>query len=69
MSDGKLTVPVRYALLYYFNKRLRLDVGPDLDGPQERPVIVANRTQFDEALRQAAKPQALKSSANPPSWF
>ena len=53
MSNGTVTVPVRYALLYYFNKRLRLDVGPDLDGPQERPVVVANRGQFDEALTKA----------------
>jgi hypothetical protein len=69
MSDGRLTVPVRYALLYYFNKRLRLDVGPDLDGPQERPVVVANRTQFDDALREAAKPQAVKHPVHPPSSF
>jgi predicted DNA-binding transcriptional regulator YafY len=70
MSDGRLTVPVRYALLYYFNKRLRLDVGADLDGPQERPVIVANRTQFDEALAKAAgKPQTVKVPADEPPSF
>ena len=61
MSDGKLIVPVRYALLYYFNKRLRLDVGPDLDGPQERPVVVANRTQFNEALAKAAGKLSLQT--------
>jgi predicted DNA-binding transcriptional regulator YafY len=53
MTDGKLVVPVRYALLYYFNKRLRFDVGEALDGPHERPVIIANRQDFDEALRKA----------------
>jgi predicted DNA-binding transcriptional regulator YafY len=60
MSSGKVTVPVRYALLYYFNKRLRLDVGPDLDGPQERPVVVANRSEFNKALTKA---KADKASA------
>ena len=37
MSDGKVAVTVRYALLYYFNKQLRLDVAEYLDGPLERP--------------------------------
>jgi WYL domain len=59
MTQRKLVVPVRYALLYYFNKRLRLDVGPDLDGPQERPVVVANRTEFEEALAKAAAKSPL----------
>jgi hypothetical protein len=53
MADGKLVVRVRYALLYYFNKRLRFDVGDALDGPHERPVVIANRPEFDEALRAA----------------
>ena len=54
MNDGRVTVPVRHALLYYFNKRLRLDVGAHLDDPPERPVIVANRDEFDRALADAA---------------
>jgi predicted DNA-binding transcriptional regulator YafY len=62
MSDRKLTVPVRYALLYYFNKRLRFDVGPDLDGPQERPVVVANRTQFAEAVAKATAKLSLQTA-------
>ena len=44
---------MRYALLYYFNKRLRFDVGAPLDGNHERPVVVANRELFDEALTKA----------------
>jgi hypothetical protein len=54
MTDGRVTVPVRHALLYYFNKRLRLDVGAHLDDPPERPIIVANRHEFDRALADAA---------------
>jgi len=54
MIDGRVTVPVRHALLYYFNKRLRLDVGVHLDDPSERPVIIANRDEFDRALADAA---------------
>lgn len=62
MTDAKVTVPVRFALLYYFNKRLRLDVAAHLDGPHERPVIVGNRTEFDEALANAtAQPDSGQS--------
>lgn len=56
MTDGKVTVPVRFALLYYFNKRLRLDVAQRFDKPRERPVIVANQKEFMEALKKADAP-------------
>lgn len=54
MTDAKVAVPVRFALLYYFNKRLRLDVAELVDKPRERPVVVANRNEFEEALATAA---------------
>src|SRR5262249_51771109 len=41
MTREKITVPVRFALLYYFNKRLRLDVADRFDAPRERPIVVA----------------------------
>jgi hypothetical protein len=50
MTNGELQVPVRRALLYYFNKRLRLDVS-DSDDPKEAPIVLANRLEFLEALR------------------
>lgn len=53
MADGKLTIPVRKALLYYFQKRMRLDAAGSLDQPHEAPVIVFNRTAFDTALAEA----------------
>lgn len=53
MSDDELVVSVRSALLYYFNKRLRFDVGDALDGPHERPVVIANRSEFDAAMLKA----------------
>lgn len=52
MTDGKLTVKVRCAQLYYFNKRLRLDVGKLLDNPHEAPVVVANSQEFERVLAQ-----------------
>lgn len=55
MSDGHASIAVRKALLYYFNKRLRLDVGDLLDDPREVPVIVANRDAFDAALAEAGR--------------
>ncbi len=55
MNGGEVVVPVRCALLYYFNKRLRLDVGELFDDPHEAPVIVKNRTAFDIALAEAMR--------------
>jgi hypothetical protein len=51
MPDGRVTLPVRRAFLYYLRKRLRLDV--DGDSPAETPVVVANRNEFDAALASA----------------
>jgi len=56
MTDERVTVPVRFALLYYFYKRLRLDVAEHFDKPRERPVVVANRKDFDAALQKADIP-------------
>jgi predicted DNA-binding transcriptional regulator YafY len=53
MTDGRLVVPVRKALLYYFQKRLRLDAVGTLDGPHEAPVIIGNPEQFAQALAEA----------------
>ncbi len=55
MSGGEVLVPVRRALLYYFNKRLRLDVADRLDEPREAPVIIKNRAAFDAALAEATR--------------
>ena len=53
MTDAKVAIRVRYALLYYFNKRLRFDVADRFDKPRERPVVVANRKEFKKALVKA----------------
>lgn len=50
MEDNELRLRVRKALLYYFNKRLRLDVAEALDRPQEAPIVVANKAAFEKAL-------------------
>ena len=55
MSDDIFAIPVTRALPYYFRKRLRLDVADVLDDPQERPVVVTNRAEFDAALAEAMK--------------
>jgi len=44
-------VKIREALLYYFDKRLRLDVSERHDRPKETPVVVANRAEYDAMLR------------------
>lgn len=53
MKHGRAEVPVRKALLYYFQKRLRLDIADKLHNPREIPVVVANRAEFDNALADA----------------
>lgn len=55
MQNGRIQISVRKALLYYFSKRLRLDVAQMADSPGEAPVVVANKAAFDEALREATK--------------
>lgn len=53
MRDGKIALRVRRALLYYLEKRLRLDVGERMDKPHETPIIVANRAAFEKAIHEA----------------
>jgi len=55
MDHGKVAVPVRRAMLYYFSKRLRLDVAAQFDNPSESPVVVKNRDEFDRALAEAMR--------------
>jgi hypothetical protein len=53
MTDGCLRIPVRRALLYYFNKRLRLDVAEKADHTKETPVVLSNKAAFQRALELA----------------
>ena len=55
MQNGEVVVPVRRALLYYFSKRLRLDLADSINDPREAPVIVKNRIAFDTALTEAVQ--------------
>ena len=59
MTEGKAIMPIRCALLYYFEKRLRLDVGAKKDRPAERPIVVENWKEFvrsrDAAMRETAR--------------
>jgi len=55
MSDGRAEITMRRALLYYFNKRMRLDVPAGVDRPAERPVVVANIDELRQALADASR--------------
>jgi hypothetical protein len=37
-------------MLYYFRKRLRLDVASAMDNARETPVVLANKKVFDKAI-------------------
>jgi predicted DNA-binding transcriptional regulator YafY len=54
MQGGRSVLRVRRALLYYLNKRLRLDVAEMQDRPKETPVVVANRSEYDAALNEVS---------------
>ncbi|WP_027959531.1 MULTISPECIES: helix-turn-helix transcriptional regulator [unclassified Halomonas] len=52
MDDHVIDIPVRKSFLYYFKKRLRLDIADLIDRPEEIPVVVANREEFEQAMKQ-----------------
>lgn len=51
MTDGRISMPIRHAMLYYFQKRLRLDVPSGADRPAEKPVVVENWEEFKSILQ------------------
>lgn len=56
MKEGKTVLSVRYALLYYFEKRLRSDIAikqsyGSLGDPREVPVVVSNLKEYLDALK------------------
>lgn len=53
MTKGRAVLPVRCAQLYYFEKRLRLDMEPGKDRPAETPVVVENHAEFLKARNAA----------------
>jgi hypothetical protein len=55
MTKGQIAIPVRKALLYYFRKRLRLDVATAMDNARETPVVLANKKEFDRAILEVEK--------------
>ncbi|MDQ7995272.1 MAG: WYL domain-containing protein [Luteibacter sp.] len=55
MRDGEVPLPIRYALLYYFHKRLGADFAPSLLNdpsgvPREIPIVIKNLEQYLVAL-------------------
>jgi predicted DNA-binding transcriptional regulator YafY len=54
MEGGALRINVRLALLFYFNKRLRLDIATPTSDPQQNHLVVANATEYEAALRRAS---------------
>jgi WYL domain len=55
MHKGRVVLPVRFALLYYFDKHLRVDLVPQLEADPEydarkTPIVVANVTEYEAAL-------------------
>lgn len=53
MKKGQVSISVREALLYYFQTRLNLDRKPT-DNPYAMPVVIANQSAFENALKEAS---------------
>lgn len=53
MTDGTRLLQVRYAMLFYFLKRLNLLGRPEDLPVRSQHIVVANRDETDEALRKA----------------
>lgn len=53
MTNGRLILTVRRALLFYLNKHLRLDYVAFDPRPANNPLIVVNRNEFDSAIEAA----------------
>jgi hypothetical protein len=53
MEGGRIAISIRRSFLYYFRKRLRLDVAHVLDNVRETPVVVENQKEFEAALIEA----------------
>ena len=51
MIDCRLVVSVRRSLLYYFEKRLRLDITSSANRAQETPIVLENPIEFRRALQ------------------
>jgi hypothetical protein len=64
MRGGKTHMRVRYALLHYVNRRLRLD-EPPADNPAATPVIAANRLELMQILNsmKTRKPRTREQMA------
>jgi hypothetical protein len=58
MNGGTTTLSIRYALLYYFDKRLQTDIAIQnrtgaLGDPRQTPVVVSNYGEYLDALKKA----------------
>ncbi|MGH0028476.1 MAG: helix-turn-helix transcriptional regulator [Myxococcota bacterium] len=52
MTDGRLEIPVRAALVHYIKRWLRLDLDPDKVRPEQQQVVLVNRNEIDEVVSQ-----------------
>jgi predicted DNA-binding transcriptional regulator YafY len=55
MESEQVAITIRKAMLYYFWKRLRLDVAETSDNPSENPVVIKNKDVFEAALSEATR--------------
>ena len=62
MKKNSVEVSLRKAMLYYFEKRMRLDLAESSSRPQEVPIVIANKKEFYGALKEASSVSQLPKS-------
>lgn len=65
MSGGESRLRVRRALLYYLNKRLRLDFDLAKDEPAENPLHLINREEFYREMKVAQSAKRTDIAPSP----
>jgi predicted DNA-binding transcriptional regulator YafY len=54
MKNKCVEVSLRKAMLYYFEKRMRLDLAESSVRPQEVPIVISNKKEFYAALKEVS---------------
>ncbi|HEY3936206.1 MAG TPA: WYL domain-containing protein [Bryobacteraceae bacterium] len=55
MTDGRLTLPIRLALVFYVRNEYNLDVAPGLLDPKKQQLTLENQDEVESARRIARK--------------
>lgn len=50
MENGRSTIKVRHAMIWYFDKIMRFDIDRDMKIPRKTPVVIENEVEYKKLL-------------------